>query len=214
METSLELKPTWRGILHTAAFCVTLPAGLFLLTAAHTTAARVAVAVYWASLAGLFGASASYHRLAVTERARMWLRRADHSAIFCLIAGTYTPLCLLVLPKAWGVPTLVAIWVAAVAGIILKMVSVRATGRTRGGWLYIVMGWAAVITMPQLAHRLDTTGLVLLAVGGVVYTVGAVILATQRPNPSARVFGYHEVWHACTIVAGGCHFALMASIVR
>ena len=118
-------KPTWRGRLHQIAFFVTLPAGFFLLAAAETTAARVAVAVYWATLAGQFGASASYHRLAHTERAVKWLRRLDHSMIFCLIAGTYTPICLLVLPRAWGIPMLVAAWVTALAGVIMKMISLR-----------------------------------------------------------------------------------------
>jgi len=207
-------KPVWRGILHSVAFFVTLPAGLFLLAAAETTAARIAVAVYWASLAGLFGASASYHRLARTERAVTWLRRADHSAIFLLIAGTYTPICLLVLPRAWGIPMLVAVWVTAAAGIIMKMVRLTAKGGASGSWLYIVLGWGAIIILPQLISNLDTPRLVLLFAGGAVYTGGAVILGTQRPNPSSRVFGYHEVWHACTVVAGGLHFALVASVLN
>ncbi len=154
-EDDLE-RPLWRGRLHQIAFFLTLPAGLYLLAEAHTAAARVAVAVYWASLAGLFGASASYHRLGRTPVLTKWLRRLDHSMIFVLIAGTYTPICLLVLPRAWGIPMLVAVWVTALAGVIMKMVRVSTTkGGKSGSWLYIVMGWGAVLVLPQLLSHLD-----------------------------------------------------------
>lgn len=207
-------KPTWRGRLHQIAFFVTLPAGFFLLAAAETTAARVAVAVYWATLAGQFGASASYHRLAHTERAVKWLRRLDHSMIFCLIAGTYTPICLLVLPRAWGIPMLVAAWVTALAGVIMKMIRVTATGGKTGSWLYMVLGWGAVLTLPQLLSSLGVVRGMLLAVGGVIYTGGAVVLGRRSPNPRPLSFGYHEVWHACTLAAGACHFAMVALVLR
>lgn len=207
-------RPVWRGRLHQYAFLVTLPAGLWLLAGATTTSARVAVAVYWASLAGLFGTSASYHLFARSENAVKWLRRADHSMIFVLIAGSYTPFCLVVLPRAWGIPTLVAIWVTALAGVIMKMVRVTANGGKSGSWLYVVLGWSAVITLPKLLDEMGTGRIGLLALGGLIYTTGAVILGTRRPNPRPMVFGYHEVWHAFTIAAGTCHFVLIASIVR
>jgi hemolysin III len=207
------LRPTWRGWLHAAAFVIVLPAGLYLLQAAETTAARVAVAVYWASLAGLFGTSASYHRLARSPKAVLWFRRADHSMIFCLIAGTYTPLCLVALPAVWGIPMLVVAWVTALAGIIMKMVRVSARGGSSGSWLYIVLGWGAVATLPALVSNLSVGQLVLMGIGGLLYTVGAVVLATRRPDPIPHRFGYHEVWHAMTIAAGACHFALIATIV-
>lgn len=207
-------RPVWRGRLHTIAFFVTIPAGFFLLAGATTTAARVAVAVYWASLAGLFGASASYHRLGRTPQRALWLRRLDHSMIFVLIAGTYTPICVLVLPRAWGIPMLVAIWVTALAGVILKMVRLSTHGVRSGSWLYIVMGWAAVVVLPVLLTHLGPVRIALLAAGGALYTAGAVVLGRQRPDPSPRVFGYHEVWHAFTIGAGACHFALIATVVR
>lgn len=208
------LRPSWRGWLHAAAFFVVLPAGLYLLRAAETTGARVAVAVYWASLAGLFGTSATYHRVARTERAVKWFRRADHSMIFLLIAGTYTPVCLVALPRAWGIPMLVVAWVTALAGVIMKVVRIgsEATGGS-GSWLYIVLGWGAVATLPALVSSLDAVQLVLLAAGGLLYTVGAVVLGTRRPDPVPHRFGYHEVWHAMTIAAGACHFALIATIV-
>lgn len=206
-------RPLMRGWLHFAAFLVVLPAGLYLLAAADTAAARVAVAVYWASLAGLFGTSASYHRLARSPKAVLWMRRADHSMIFTLIAGTYTPICLVVLPKIWGIPMLVAIWVAALAGIIMKMVRITVGGSKSGSWLYVVMGWAAVVTLPVLLTRLNGVQTVLLATGGVLYTVGAVVLGTRKPDPFPSRFGYHEIWHAMTIAAGACHFVLIATVV-
>ena len=206
-------KPRWRGKLHAAAFFVTLPAGIALLASAETTVARVAVAVYVASLAGLFAASASYHRFAHTVRSVTWLRRLDHSMIFVLIAGTYTPICLIVLPRAWCVPFLVVVWVTALAGIINKMVRLGLGNSPSGSWLYIVLGWGSVVVLPMLLTRLNVLQLVLLATGGLLFTVGAVILAKRRPDPSPTVFGYHEVWHAFTIVAVGCHFAMVASLV-
>ena len=206
-------RPTWRGWLHFGAFLAVLPAGLYLLTVAESTAARVAVAIYWASLAGLFATSASYHRLARTQRSVLWFRRADHSMIFVLIAGTYTPVCLIALPAMWGIPMLVVAWVTALAGVILKMVRLGVAGKSSGSWLYIVMGWGAVITLPVLVTSLNAMQLALLGIGGVLYTVGAVVLGRRRPDPVPDRFGYHEVWHSMTIVAGGCHFALVATLL-
>ncbi len=207
-------KPVWRGRIHQAAFFITLPAGLWLLAGAHTTAARVAVAIYWASLAGLFGASASYHLFAHTENAVKWLRRLDHSMIFVLIAGSYTPFCLVVLPRAWGIPMLVVMWVTSLAGVIMKMVRVTAGPGKSGSWLYVVLGWSALIAMPKLLTELGPGRMALLIAGGVLYTGGAIILGTRRPNPRPTVFGYHEVWHALTIAATACHFTLVALIVH
>jgi len=207
-------KPVWRGRIHQAAFFLSLPAGLWLLAGATTAAARVAVAVYWASMAGLYFTSSSYHLFAHSERAVTWWRRADHSMIFVLIAGSYTPFCLLVLPRVWGIPMLVVMWVTALAGIIMKMVRVTAAGGKSGSWLYVVMGWAAMITLPQLMSNLGFWRMALLIGGGLLYTVGAIILGKRWLNLSPTVFGYHEVWHAMTVGAGACHFALVAMIIR
>jgi len=207
-------KPVWRGRLHQGAFFLSLPAGLWLLAGATTTSARVAVAIYWASMAGLYGTSASYHLFAHSERAVTWLRRADHSMIFVLIAGSYTPFCLLVLSRSWGIPILVVMWVIALAGIIMKMIRVTASGGKSGSWLYVVMGWTAIIALPQLLSELGLARMMLLFAGGIMYTVGAVILGKRWLNVSPTVFGYHEVWHALTIGAGACHFALVAMVVR
>jgi hemolysin III len=133
--------------------------------------------------------------------------------IYVLIAGTYTPLCLIALPRIWGIPMLVVAWVTALAGVILKMVRLGVAGRSSGSWLYIVMGWGAVVTLPVLVTSLNAVQLALLGIGGVLYTVGAVILGRKRPDPLPSHFGYHEVWHSMTIVAGGCHFALVATLL-
>lgn len=207
-------KPSWRGRIHQVAFFVTMPAGLWLLAGAETTLARVAVAVYWASLAGLFAASSSYHLFATSPTAVKWMRRVDHSMIFVLIAGTYTPFCLIVLPVAWGIPLLVSMWVAALAGIIMKMIRVTAEHGASGSWLYSVLGWAAVIGLPKLLSELGYARMGLLLLGGLLYTGGAIILATRRPDPAPKVFGYHEIWHVFTVAAGACHFILIAMVVR
>ena len=206
-------RPLWRGWLHAAAFLAVIPAGLYLLSMAQTTAARVAVLVYWASLAGLYATSASYHRLARSATSVLWFRRADHSMIYVLIAGTYTPICLLILPKIWGIPMLVLIWTAALAGITMKMIRLGLDNGPSGSWLYIVMGWAAVLTLPVLIMNLSWVQLLLLAAGGLLYTLGAVVLGKHRPDPSPDKFGYHEVWHSMTIAAGSCHFALIATML-
>ena len=207
-------RPFWRGRLHLIAALVAIPAVLSLLVVAHGATARVAAAIYGASLIGLFSVSASYHRVARTERSVKWFRRADHSMIFVLIAGSYTPLCLLALPPRWGIPTLVFIWAAALGGITLKMVKLGSGPGSNGSWLYLVMGWTALITLPVLARSLDTRELALMAAGGVLYTIGAIGLWRRWPDPAPRTFGYHEVWHSMTIAAGACHFALVALIIR
>jgi len=206
-------RPLWRGWLHAAAFVAVIPAGIYLLSLAQTTAARVGVVVYWASLAGLYATSASYHRLARSATSVLWFRRADHSMIYVLIAGTYTPICLLVLPRIWGIPMLVLIWVAAVVGISMKMIRLGLDDGPSGSWLYIVMGWAALLTLPVLVMNLSLLQLVLLAAGGVLYTLGAIVLGKHRPDPSPNKFGYHEVWHSMTIAAGSCHFVLIATML-
>jgi hemolysin III len=206
-------RPFWRGRLHLIAAVLAAPAVLVLAATADTGLGRTAVLVYGATLVGLYAVSASYHRLAHTPTAVKWWRRADHSMIFMLIAGTYTPICLLALPPEWGIPTLVAVWVVAMVGVSLKMAKLGVGNESVGSWLYIVLGWAGLIIVPLLVVRLEWRQLVLLAVGGVLYTVGAVVLGRRRPDPSPERFGYHEVWHSMTIVAGGCHFVVVATLL-
>lgn len=205
-------RPTWRGRLHAGAFAAALPAGAWLIIAADRAAARAAAAIYVGGLLLLFGTSAAYHCLARSDRARRIMRRLDHSMIFVLIAATYTPVCLLGLPAAWGIPVLVVIWTGALTGVVLKL---TAFDRLRwvGYALYPALGWAAVVAMPALVDHLTTPQLVLVVLGGLTYSIGMPVLFTKRPNPWPATFGYHEVWHACTVVAAGCHFAAVVLLV-
>lgn len=207
-------RPAWRGKLHLVAAVLAVPAAALLLLRASGGTARIAAAVYGLSLIGLFAVSASYHLTARTERAVKWMRRADHSMIFVLIAGTYTPICLLVLPPAWGIPMLVTVWAVALVGASLKMARLGRPGAgSVASWLYIVLGWAAVVVMPVLVTHLDGAQLALLAAGGVIYTLGAVGLGRRWPDPRPMTFGYHEVWHSMTVAAGACHFVLVLGVV-
>jgi hemolysin III len=207
------VKPLLRGRIHLAAFVISLPAGGLLLASARTGLAALAAAVYASSLSGLLGASSAYHRLGRTVRSQRWLRRIDHSTIYLLIAGSYTPICLLVLTGPWRWSLLAGVWLAAAVGAVLKMVRFDVSN-VAGSTLYIVMGWAAVVAMPQLVTRLPAGALALLAAGGVIYTLGAVVLFRHWPNPVPRVFGYHEVWHTMVVIAVACHYAVMLHLVR
>lgn len=206
-------KPFLRGRIHALAFVVAVPAGLVLVVSARAGMARAAALVYALSLIALFGASSAYHRLGRTERSQRVLRRLDHSTIYVLIAGSYTPVCLVVLGGWWRWTLLGAVWAAAVLGVILKLVRFDRSS-VIGGALYIIMGWAAVIAGPSLVGAVSVPTLALLIAGGLIYTVGAIVLATRFPNPSPRIFGYHEVWHTMVVGAAALHYAAIQQIVR
>jgi hemolysin III len=138
--------------------------------------------------------------------------QADHAMIYVLIAGTYTPFALLAFDRTWGVAVLGVVWTVAAAGIV--MVIRRHRIRLVGITLYLTLGWMGVVALPWLAGRLGAVKLTLLLAGGVLYTVGAVVLGRQRPNPSPAVFGYHEVWHGFTVAAGLCHYIMVWLLVR
>lgn len=199
--------------MHTVAFAAAIPGTAFLISRASHPASVVAAAVYSASLLIGFGTSAGYHRLARSERARRVMQRMDHSTIFVLIAGTYTPVCLLALPRSWGIPLLCVIGAGALAGIVVKQFGVRRVKFFEYA-LYPILGWAAVAVAPALIRGMTTTELVLLAAGGVLYTVGIPVLVRERPDPWPRTFGYHEVWHSFTVAAGVCHFAVVGMLIR
>jgi len=156
----------------------------------------------------VFGVSAAYHRLARSPVDRARMRRLDHSMIFVVIAGTYTPICLVALPPAWGLPLLVTVWLGAIAGIVLKN---RPAERFAHGAnaLYLVLGWAAVAVVPAILRSMPVVAIVLMGVGGLAYTLGAAVLFRRRPDPWPVHFGYHEIWHACTVVAGASHFGMV-----
>jgi hemolysin III len=209
---ALEERPSWRGWLHTGAFIASIPGALALILRAEHASARVAAAIYGVGLLAGFGTSAAYHRLARTPRARRIMQRMDHSMIFVLIAGTYTPICLLALPPTWGVPMLAVVWTVAAIGIVLKQVCF-ARFKVIEHALYPGLGWAAVVTAPALVRSMSGIELGLLVAGGVIYTIGIPVLAFNRPNPWPRTFGYHELWHLATVVAGLCHFGLVGLLV-
>jgi hemolysin III len=205
-----SLRPRLRGVLHQWAFVVSLAAGVCLVLGAGSVRARVAVAVYALSVAALFGTSALYHRVDWrTIGARRWMRRLDHTMIFVLIAGTYTPFGLLVLHGTVALVILIAVWSAALAGAVFKLVWIDAPGWLAAA-LYISIGWIAVIALPDLVDRLGIGAVLALALGGILYSVGGVIYARRRPDPAPAVFGYHELFHLLVIAAAALQYAVVA----
>jgi hemolysin III len=205
-------KPLLRGVSHEIAAGVALAGLVALVLLAPGPRARLGSLVYGSSLVGLFSVSALYHRPTWGPRARLWMRRLDHSAIFLLIAGTFTPLCLL-LGDDRARTVLAVVWAGAGLGILRALLWPRAP-RAVATALYLLLGWAAVPLVPAMYRALGPGALALLAGGGVLYSVGAVIYATRRPDPFPRVFGYHEIFHALVIAAAGLHFAVAAGAVR
>ncbi|MBI5069530.1 MAG: hemolysin III family protein [Deltaproteobacteria bacterium] len=206
------VKPLLRGVSHEIAAGLALAGAVVLAVLAPTTRGRIGAAVYGLSLVTLFTVSATYHRPNWAPRARLFMRRLDHSAIFLLIAGTYTPLCLL-LGGTTGYRLLAGVWAGALVGVVQSVAWPRAP-KALVAALAVALGWAVVPMLPTLTGVVGTPGLVLLGGGGALYTLGAVIYATGRPDPFPRVFGYHEVFHALVIAAAALHFAVVAGAVR
>jgi hemolysin III len=198
-----------RGWLHFWSFFVAIGTGATLITlAASTVSGRAALgtSVYGATVLGLFGISALYHRHTWTSvRARVWMKRLDHSMIFVFIAGTYTPLALFAMDRVTGYIVLAVIWGGALTGVALKLLWPHAP-RWLGVPIYIGLGYTAVFVLPQLIQHAGVASVVLLLAGGLFYTVGAVFYATRWPNPWPKTFGHHEFFHAATIVAAICHY--------
>ncbi|MET0557572.1 MAG: hemolysin III family protein [Solirubrobacterales bacterium] len=204
------VKPKLRGVSHEWAFFISLGFGAALILLAKTPKATLAVAIYAVSLSALFGTSALYHRVNWTRPSmRLWMRRLDHSMIFFLIAGTYTPFALLVLHGAIANAILLVVWIGAIAGAIVEMVWIDHP-KWVGALIYLALGWVAVAAFPELWSQMGVAGTMLVAAGGLLYTAGAVVYATQRPNPSPAVFGYHEVFHLLVIAAAIAHFSAVA----
>jgi len=210
-------KPRMRGWLHAYAFFVAAVCGIVLCSLAATRpgiAPIISCAIYSLTVCGLFGVSALYHRRVWSPRGYQVMRRLDHSMIFIFIAGTYTPFCVLLLSPGMATLLLAVVWGGALLGVGVKLVWPHAP-RWVSAPLYIALGWVAVVVLPDILHRGGVTALVLLLVGGAAYSVGAVFYALRRPNPWPTVFGHHEFFHACTLVAAICHhiaiyFALYA----
>ena len=199
-----EAKPSWRGWIHLVTAPIALVAGIVLVALADTGAGKVASAVFMASSLLLFGVSATYHRFHWSDRVRMTLKRLDHSNIFLLIAGTYTPLAVLTLSPTQATILLSIVWGGAALGIAFRVLWVTAP-RWLYVPLYVALGWAAVAYLPAIFAVSPATA-ILIALGGLAYTVGAVFYALKRPNPVPSHFGFHELFHACTAVAFLCHW--------
>ena len=207
-----DRRPLLRGVIHQAGFTVSLVVGTLLIVGADGTRAHVAASVFASSVAICFGASALYHRVTWTPTVRLWMRRIDHAGIYVLIAGTYTAVCLLALSGAWRWTVLSIVWAGAVAAIVLKFAWVDAP-KWLAAAIGLALGWVGVVAFPKLASTLDPAAVVLLGVGGLVYTAGAVVYVRRKPNPAPAVFGYHEVFHALTIVAVACQYVAIAFFV-
>lgn len=206
-------KPRLRGVSHKWAFYVACVIGVALVIAAPAGQPRLAAGIYALSVAALFGTSALYHRITWESlRARVWMRRLDHSMIFFLIAGTYTPFALLVLEGPLATVILIVVWAGALAGILLKLLWISAP-KPLVATAYVLLGWVAVAAFPDLLDGLGVTGAALVAGGGVLYTVGAVVYALGRPDPAPTVFGYHEVFHLLVIAAAALQYAVVAFYV-
>ncbi|EHR52628.1 channel protein, hemolysin III family [Saccharomonospora marina XMU15] len=201
-------RPRFRGHIHFWSFFGALVSAATLIALAGSTVsatAALATSVYGITVVGVFGVSALYHRRIWSSRAYEWMKRADHSMIFLFIAGTYTPFTLLAMSQPTGYVVLGVVWGGAVAGVALKMLWPRAP-RWLGVPIYIALGWVAVFVLPELASSAGIAALVLLLVGGLFYTVGSVFYATKWPNYWPTTFGYHEFFHACTVLAAVCHY--------
>jgi hemolysin III len=207
-----EIKPRLRGRSHAGAFFVSLPFGVALVLEADTGLELVAASVFAASVTTMFGASALYHCFNWPEARRRWLRRIDHAGVYGLIAGTYTPFGLLVLEGAWRWAVLGIVWTGALAAVLLKFLWLDAPT-----WLSsaigIGLGWVAVVVFPQLLDEVGFAGTLLVLVGGLAYTAGALVYAFRRPDPYPAFFGFHEVFHVLVIAAVACQYSAVAFYV-
>lgn len=206
-----EWRARWRGRIHGGAVLVALPAGVVLTLLASGPLATTATAIYSISLVALFGTSAAYHLFARSQRVQHVMQRADHCMVYVLIAGTYTPVCLLALPRTMGITLLSVVWGIAVVGMVLKAMW---RARKFATSLYIVLGWIVLAVVPWVYQHAGATALSLYALGGVVFTSGAVMFLRRYPRLRPEVFGFHEVWHVMTVAAVVLQFTATALLLR
>ncbi len=203
-DANAEIRPTWRGWIHAGTFPVAFIAGIVLIALAQGAPAKWSAAVFMATSLMLFGNSALYHRFDWGPRTKVVLKRIDHANILLLIAGTYTPIATLALAPEKGSLLLILVWSGALLGILFRVFWINAP-RWLYVALYLVLGWAAVMYMPDLLHA-NATMMVLVIVGGLLYTGGAIVYAMKKPNPWPGHFGFHEIFHVCTVLAFLCHW--------
>jgi hemolysin III len=209
--TAQRVKPRLRGVFHELGFYAALALGTALVVTAHSGRPRLAAAVFAGSVAFCFGASALYHRPMWRPPIRAWLARLDHAGVFLLIAGTYTPFGLLVMSEGWAVPVLTIVWAGALVATLLKLFWFGAP-KWLSAAIGLALGWVSVAAFSQLL-KLPLPGLILVVVGGLLYTLGALVYASRRPDPVPHVFGYHELFHVLTLGAVGCQYAAIAFFV-
>jgi hemolysin III len=209
-----ELRPSWRGRTHLVTAIIAVPAFVVMICLANGAAARTGTAVYAAGVFAMFAVSTTFHRLVNSVRARTLWQRADHATIYAAIAGTSTPICLVAMPRAWGIPLLCVLWAGAIGGALMK--SLAFTWRHAdvvGGLMYLGLGWAGLVALPFLWHYSGASVALGVLSGGVLYTVGAICFALERPRLRPSVFGYHEVWHLFTIAAACVQFVAIGAMV-
>ena len=205
-------RPAWRGVLHQYAFFVSIVPVVMMVRAAPTPRAALGATVYGASLAALLGVSALYHRITWSPQARLWMARLDLAMIYLLIAGTYTPIALLALEPAHSKLALTLVWSGAAAGLAIKLCWTHAPKWVRSA-IYVAIGSIGAWFAPEIQRSVGGHALALLGLGGLIYIVGAIVYALQRPDPVPAVFGYHEVFHALVVIAAAVHFAALATYV-
>jgi hemolysin III len=205
------MRPLARGYLHQVAFYIAIVACALLLAKSHGTQALICNFIYSVSLVGLFGISSLYHCREWPRKNYLLLRRVDHAAIFALIAGTSTPLCLLGIKGSLGTSLLVMIWGVAILGIVVVVFWTQGPKWIKA-LFYVCLGWLAVPLYPEIKSALGSLNIQLLLAGGVVYTIGALVYAIRRPDPWPRFFGYHEIFHLLVVIASGLHFYVIYSL--
>ena len=207
----VQSKPSLRGLLHQYAFFASLPALLVLVLSSPTRRAALAATVYGSSLVALFGVSALFHRVTWSARARRWMGRLDHAMINVLIAGTVTPLGL-VLSSTVGTVSVAIVWIGCLASLLFHLLWIDAP-KQLSAVLYVVLGWSALAAMPELVEQVGWGATGLLALGGAFYSAGAAVYAFRRPDPKPGVFGYHELFHALVIAAAVTHYTVVLAFV-
>jgi hemolysin III len=207
---ALEKKPSWRGWIHTGVLPIVVAGGIILIVLAHGAIPKVAASIFFASSFLLFGNSALYHRFNWRPKVKITLKRIDHANIFLLIAGSYTPMAMLALPAEKGLVLLVAVWIGAVLGISFRIFWINAP-RWLYVPLYVLLSWAAMFYVVDF-FSFNAVAMSLILIGGLCYTAGAVVYGIKKPNPFPGHFGFHEIFHALTVIAFICHWVAVLQV--
>jgi len=207
---ALEKKPSWRGWIHTGVLPIVVAGGIILIVLAHGVFPKVAASIFFASSFLLFGNSALYHRFNWRPKVKITLKRIDHANIFLLIAGSYTPMAMLALPSEKGLVLLVAVWIGAVLGISFRIFWINAP-RWLYVPLYVLLSWAAMFYVVDF-FSFSAVAMSLILIGGLCYTAGAVVYGIKKPNPFPGHFGFHEIFHALTVIAFICHWVAVLQV--